>query len=311
MQKFLGLLFLLVLPGATLAQGTGPEIIARRNVIEGAADAVQSRFGIAVSGGNPVPGASSTLGMRLGKLPRISVALRGTAATAEMLSIRDRDDTGEIDFLLTSLNLDAAVGVFSGFSPLPTVGGVGSIDLIASAGTLFIPDEGGFRNEAKKSWAVGTRIGILRESFTAPGIAVTGMYRRIGDIQFGSRDFTQTDAWFVLDDLSALSVRGTIGKKLLGFGALAGVGFDRYSSDLSYGFTTGIDTERINVLPRDFDNHRTTIFGNLSYTLLVLSLNGEIGWQSGADTNIPVPGGGSAENPGAAWYGSLALRLSI
>ena len=38
----------------------------------------QQRVGMALAGGNPVPGASSTLGMRLGTLPRISVGVRTT-----------------------------------------------------------------------------------------------------------------------------------------------------------------------------------------------------------------------------------------
>lgn len=313
MRRIVVLLFLLATPAAVSAQLDLPY---QRNLVGAAVDVAQPRFGIALSGGNPVPGAASTLGMRLGKVPRVSVAIRGTTTSVEMPSIRRRTDNSEIDFLLSSLNVDAAVGVFSGFALLPTVGGVGSIDVLASAGALFIPDEGGFREDTKKSWAIGTRVGLLRESFTAPGVAVTGMYRRIGDIQFGDLDLTQTDAAFKLDDLSALTVRGTVGKKLFGFGAVAGLGYDRYSSDTEFRHLAdmgdGEPLNRVTWVPRQIENDRLTIFGNVSYTLLVLSLNGELGWQNGGDkfTNT-LPGGRSVDVEKSAWYGSLAIRLSI
>jgi len=313
MRNVLVSLLLLGVPAAASAQF---DIPLQRTLIGEAVDIIQPRFGIALSGGNPLPGAASTLGMRLGKVPRVSVALRGTATNAEMPSIRRRSDSGEVDFLLKSVNVDAAVGVFSGFGLLPTVGGFGSIDVIASAGALFIPDEGGFREDTKKSWAIGTRVGILRESFTLPGLAVTGMYRRIGDIQFGDLDLTQTDAAFTMDDLSALSVRGTVGKKLFGIGAVAGIGFDRYSSDTELRHMA-LEPDDETLVPvtwkrRSFENDRLTFFGNVSYTLLVLSLNGELGWQNGGDKfGGALPPGRSIDPEKSAWYGSLAFRLSI
>jgi hypothetical protein len=35
------------------------------------------------------------------------------------------------------------------------------------------------------AWALGARVGILRESFTAPGVSVSAMYRSIGSFSYG------------------------------------------------------------------------------------------------------------------------------
>src|SRR5688572_15746823 len=122
------------------------------------AEIISQRTGIALSGGNPLPGASSTLGLRLGALPRISAAARFTAARV----VLPAETTGESDDLSSiahSLNLDAAVGIFGGFSLVPTVGGFASIDLLGSYGKLSLSDDDGFADDPT-SWGAGVRVGI-------------------------------------------------------------------------------------------------------------------------------------------------------
>ena len=256
-----------------------------------AAEVAQVRSGIALSGGNPVMGASSTLGIRLGAIPRITVAGRFTAARLETQDVREPSQR-DINGFARSLNLDAAVGVFSGLSLLPTVGGFGSVDVLASFGRLTLPDE--FLQSDINSWGLGVRLGVLRESFTAPGVAVTGMYRRIGDIQHGST-FGPADGpgtHFILTDGSALSARATVGKRLLMLGAVAGVGYDRYSATAK-----AQDAQNFSITADDFTSSRTTVFGSLSWTMLILHVIGEGGIQQGGDEN--------------AFYGSFAVRLAL
>src|SRR5690606_2935207 len=99
--------------------------------------------------------------------------------------IRNHGLRGDGGRFIGSLALDGAAGVFRGFSPLPTVGGVGSLDVLAGIGLVFPPTGAGFRGGSKGTWALGARLGILRESFTFPGVSVTGMYRRFGRVQIG------------------------------------------------------------------------------------------------------------------------------
>ena len=258
----------------------------------GAAEIAQVRTGIGLTGGNPVLGASSTLGMRLRAIPRLTLAARMTGVQLNVPDVRARSSTGDVGNLPRSINLDAAVGVFSGLSLLPTVGGFGSIDILASYGQLSLPDE--YVQDNLQSWAVGVRVGILRESFTAPGVAVSGMYRRIDGQTFGSffAPSGGPGTYFVVRDSKVWSARATVGKRILMLGAVAGVGYDKY---------TGIgeiqNESSFHIESDDFNNGRTTLFANLSWTMLMLNFIAEGGVQQGGNANTN--------------YGSLAVRLAL
>ncbi|HSJ10798.1 MAG TPA: hypothetical protein VK928_12820, partial [Longimicrobiales bacterium] len=173
---------------ALRAQCTAASRDPVRAFCENVADAatmLQPRVGIALSGGNPVPGTASTLGMRLGSMPRISLTARVTAADVDLPAVERMTDSADVSFPVGSIAADVSVGLFSGVSLLPTVGGFGSIDLLGSVGIIPLPRGEGFDNSAPLTWAAGARVGILRESFTAPGVSVSMMYRRLGDVTFG------------------------------------------------------------------------------------------------------------------------------
>ena len=257
-----------------------------------AAELSQVRTGIGLSGGNPVLGASSTLGMRLRAVPRVTVAVRVTGVQLDVPDVTDPSQTGDVGNLARSLNFDAAVGVFSGLSLFPTVGGFGSVDLLASYGTLKLPEE--YAPESLNSWAVGARIGLLRESFTAPGIAVTGMYRSIDSQTFGSF-FGPADGpgtYFMVRDSRVWSARATVGKRILMLGAVAGVGYDKYTASGEVQ-----DASNFHVINDDFNTSRTTVFANVSWTMLLFNFIAEGGVQRGGPDNTN--------------YGSLAARLAL
>ena len=257
-----------------------------------AAELAQVRTGIGLAGGNPVAGASSTLGMRLGAIPRVTIAGRMTGVQLNVPNTTSANASNDLGNFPRSLNVDAAVGVYSGLSLLPTVGGFGSIDLVASYGSLGLPDE--FVQGSIQSWAVGVRLGILRESFTAPGVSITGMYRNIDDVQLGSTlgPADGPGTFFRLSDTKLWSARATVGKRILMLGATAGIGWDRFKSNAE-----AQDAGNFDVTADDFSNSRTTIFGNLSWTMLILNIVGEGGVQKGG--------------PDDTLYGSLAIRLAL
>lgn len=288
---------------------------ARRfcNLVSQAIEVVQAPLGLAVTGGNPVPGTASTLGMRLGTLPRFSVNARVTGVWTEIPDITDFNRSDEdIGIFLPSLNIDASFGLFSGLSLAPTVGGFGSVDLLASMGVIPLPTGDGFDNDSPFSWALGARVGILRESFTLPGISVSLMYRRLGDLDYGDPQLVDDDAFFDAD-LSIWSLRGAVSKRIAFLGATAGIGYDHYSSDLRYGFVNPASTgpSTFVLTDSDFENDRYSFFVNLSYTLLILHGVLELGWQqAGEEIRAPLPAG-TRFDPDGSFFGSLAIRLSI
>jgi len=290
-----------------------PDAVRFCNLVAQAIEIAQPVVGLAATGGNPVPGTASTLGMRLGALPRVSLAARATGVFADLPPILDFGDRGEIGVFVPSLAVDGAIGILSGLTLAPTVGGVGSLDGLLSVGVLPLPGgEDGFRDSP---WTVGAglRLGILRESFTVPGISITGMYRRVGGFTFGDRDLTMDDSFFDMS-MGIWSLRAAVGKRITFLGLTLGAAYDHYSSDVEYALRdpAGMAPGPIRISVDDFENDRFALFGNVSWTLLILSLVAEIGWQSGADAvPAPLPANIDFDAEGSRFFGSLALRLSI
>lgn len=283
-----------------------PTAVSECRLSAGAARMIQPRMAAALFGGNAVPGTASTLGMRLGSLPRMSLALRVTGAPAELPPITDRSEGDGERALLTGLAADAAVGVLTGFSPLPTVGGVLSLDLVARAALLPLPGSAGFHDGAAWGFAAGLRLGALRESFTLPGLSITGTYGRITGTAFGDPDTGTTDGFFdgAITDLQV----GVAATKRLGLvGVTAGAAYDRYSSDLALGFRDGLLGPRVEV-SGDAVHRRWSAYGNAAFTLLIFQASAELGWQ-----DAPVPDGipSSVELDPVGWFGGLSFRISI
>jgi hypothetical protein len=285
-----------------------------RTFCENVADAIvilQPRLGVALAGGNPVSGTASTLGMRIGTMPRVSIGLRVTAAEVDLPPVERLESSDDVRFPLGSIAADMSVGLFQGISLAPTVGGFGSVDLLASAGVLPLPYGEGFDDTAPLTWAVGTRVGILRESFTAPGVSLSAMYRRLGTVTWGTPTFQSgQDAFFQLDDYSVVSLRGVVGKRVLGVGLTAGAGWDSHSADVrgSVPDPVVLDTSRqIDFAARGLSDSRMSLFGNASFTLLIVNLAAEIGWQDGGT----APEGASDKLEERGLFGGLSVRLTF
>jgi hypothetical protein len=286
---------------------------AVRVLCENVADAtviLQPRASLALTGGNPVPGTASTLGMRLGSMPRTSLGLRVTAASVSLPPIERVDAEHNVNFPLGSINADASVGLYQGMALLPTVGGFGSVDLLGSVGIMPLPRGEGFDDSSPVSWALGARVGILRESFTAPGVSIDVMHRRIGNLAWGSPDLTEEDVYIRARRLHATSVRGVVGKRFFGFGISGGVAWDRSTSDVHATIRDAVvlDPGRvIEIHQQNLTTSRTSVFGNASLTLLILNLATEVGWQRGG---APLDSGTDRiQRPGI--FGGLAVRLAI
>jgi hypothetical protein len=298
---------------ALRAQCAAASRAAVQQFCENVADAtviLQPRLGIGFSGGNPVPGTPSTMGKRLGTVPRLSLGLRVTAAAVPLPPINRLADTANVTFPVGSINVDGSLGVFQGIALLPTVGGFGSLDLIGSVGVMPLPRGEGFDDSAPVSWMGGARIGLLRESFTAPGFSIDVMHRRMGAVAYGTAELAEEDAFLHLDRLRATSLRGTAGKRLLGYGLTGGVAWDRYAADVQARVRDATVLNPTNVLVLEqtsLTSSRTSIYGNVSLTILILNLATELGWQRGGS---PIEGASDRLGKGGL-FGGVAVRLAI
>lgn len=271
---------------------------------QGAAIA-QSRLALAASGGSPLLGNSSTLGMRTGTTPRVAAQVR---VSAVRLTMPRAGGAAGGSTLARSLDMDAAMGVLAGYSPAATIGGVGSVDLLASLGYLAEPG-GGFTGSSSTG-ALGARVGILRESFNVPGISLSAIYRRSGGTTFGSLDTGDV----ALDHINDVSLRATVGKRVFALGTEVGLGWDHTSSNATIaphcrGACTLVQE---NPLTGKLSQSRANGFVDLTWTSLVVNATLEVGWQrGGSPAALRPPTGFEDLVRRGAFFGSLGLRLTI
>jgi hypothetical protein len=271
----------------------------------GAARDLLGDVGLLAGPGAEIPGQASTLGRRLGGSPRLAPSLRVGGVSVSVPDLTDPTGASERSFFVPAVHGGLGLGVFDGFSLLPTVGGFLSLDLVGQASFLFFSEEDGTDGRVD-ALSIGARVGILRESFTLPGVTVSVARRFSGSLRLG--DTSASDLGELEIDPGITSLRATVGKDLFAFGVLAGIGWDDYSSDTMLrvgdgggGFVSSSGT---------VDASRTSYFLGLSRQLGVLSwISAEVGWARGFD---PVAlGGASSPDRGTTLFGSLALLLKL
>lgn len=287
---------------ATLCASAGTAGIGRCAEASVAARALRSQVGILAGLGSEIAGSASTLGRKFGTSLRIALSLRtGFARMALPDHTAPSYPAQKATFSVPTIHVGLAVGVFDGFSLQPTVGGFLSLDVMVQTSLVLLPRDSGFEDKVA-AFSYGLRVGIIKESFTLPGIAVSASRRSVGDIALGS--VVQGDAFQVRLDPTVTSLRATVGKDVLSVGVLAGVGWDSHGGGVTVG--TGDATATLD----DFGEDRMLYFGGASLNFLILQISAEGGWAAGF---APVTGYGPAPyDPGSGTYfGSVAFRLTL
>ena len=312
------------------------------NTVATTLSSVQPAIGIGFSGGNPTLGMGGTLGTRFGFMPRVAVTARANAGLTELPDIfgdfsPDLDNpSDQIEALPTTsvpvgaLQADVAVGVFNGITLVPMLGGLGSIDLLGSVAFVPVIDELGIE-EAIFSWGAGARVGILKGGLLAPGLSVSGMYRRLGEVQFG--EIEDGDPGEFATDLSTLSLRTALSKGFLMFDFAVGAGYDKYSSSTDFNFLIeyACDTAECaagkvdptqpftlsmedGALAGDIETAAWNVFGNVGMSFLLFSVVGEVGYQKATDilSGDDLQRAVTEEEIGEGkLFGSVGVRLTL
>ncbi len=289
------------------ASGGSAELLTSCQSAVLAAQAMRGGIAIADRMGASLSGSSSTIGKRLGSAPRVSVDVRLRMARFEMPDLLGGGTgaAGENVVEAYGVKTSVAFGVLDGVSLMPTVGGLLSLDLLASASLIFLGGSDGFLgNEGILS--VGGRLGIFRESFSLPGVTVSVMQ------SFGqSLDWTAGVNGSQIDtDMSATSVRAIIGKDFFTLAVSGGMGWnwDRGGMRVQVPDPTVPGGQGIGSM-NDLTTHRWVYFGGLSVTRLVFQFSVEGGWAGGYEVLAGYPG---AYDPGAVTpFVSVAGRLTI
>ena len=275
------------------------------NLAAAAVQLMQPRVGLALWGGNPVPGTASTVGLRRARTPRISAAARVRALRVTVPPLLDRTASRAEHGLVTSAALQSSFGLYHGFSPLPTVGGVLSVDALTRLAVARLPVGKGFESAAVWGWSAGVRLGLFRESFTLPGVSLTATYGRSSGVALGDAAGLTTDG-AAEGAVSVLGAALVASRRVLGLRLAGGLSWDRYASDVTLRYTgpaTGPGT-----LAGDAVLYRTAGFGSITWTRLIVHGSLEVGWQEAAPLP-PLPPDVAPIDPAGLWLG-LAIRVT-
>lgn len=258
----------------------------------GAAHILQGTLGLLAASGGPIPASPSTAGQRLEGSPRW-VLDAGVGVTRGNLPAGGGGETVSREHrraLLLAPRITVAAGLFDGFSPAPTVAGVGSLDLVGELRVLPIPGPDHLDGRAL-AWGVGARVGVIRESFSLPGVTLVAMHRRMGSI---THQGTSVDVTLGTGERVALrydvevaprvtSLRAVAGKDLWAVGVSGGVQWDRIRGDVRIPLTDLAGTPAGTLVPGTGERtgmpvDRTTWFVGVNRTWVVTQVTAEVGW---------------------------------
>lgn len=243
-----------------------------------AAHILQGGVGLLVGAGGALPVSPSTAGQRMEGAPRVVVDGGLNVGRVEHLDLLSSGSTARsTTSTLLAGRITATAGVFEGFSPAPTVGGMGSVDGVVTLRFVRFPSGAGFSGTSA-SVGAGARLGLLRESFSLPGVTLTALHHRPGTIRYGNLE--ESGRRVVLKP-RVTTARLEVGKDLLALGATGGVGFDRMSGRAR--IAVEANGEGANAGPVSMTQTRRFVFGGINYTWLVTQISGEVSWSPGQD----------------------------
>ena len=317
----------IVLAAGLLALATAPAIAQDARCTGAAAgteDACQKaldlfqymapQLGTVVAGGNATLGQGGTLG----GIGHFTIGIRANAIQGSLPNVEEHtpSPTGTQvtnyepkDQILGLPAVDAAVGIFKGI-PLGLTN-VGGIDLLLSA--WFIPDYSGegvevTADDGSLKIGYGARIGLLQESLLIPGVSATWMQRDLPVVSIVA-DAAGSQLAVNALDVQTTSWRIVASKSLpLLFGIAAGYGRDTYESSANItASSSGFDAGPFEVGQK---MTRTNMFANLSMSILLLKVVGEIGQVSGGEI-VTYNQFGDTPADDSRLYGSVGLRFGF
>ncbi len=269
------------------------------------------QLGLALTGGNPLPGSGGTLG----GFPHMALSVRGVAFQGDLPDVENFPDPSIAGVQSRNLptttkliglpNVDAAIGVFKGI-PLG-ITNVGGIDVLVNATYLPTIDGEGISIEPESNLKIGygARVGLLQESILVPGVSVTWVKRDLPTTTVtadaGSTSFTISDM-----TVKTTAIRAIVSKSFLVFGLAAGVGQDKYDQAATVS-ASGVPS----AVPVSQDLTRTNVFGNVSLNLPLLKLVGEVGQVSGGKALTHNSFDGDYDAAKSRTYFSAGLRLQF
>ncbi len=302
---------------------------------------VQPTVGVAFSGGAHTLGTATTLGLRLGAVPRLSVTARVNAALADVPDLlhgytpsfdgQELLPMGTVGVPVLAAQGDVVLGIFNGLSVAPFLRGFGAVDILGSVSFIPAVSRIGL-DDPVVTLGAGARVGILRQGLVMPGVSVSAMYRTmLSDVSFGELgpDPATGDPAEFTASLSSWSFRAGVSKGLLLFDLAAGAGYDIYTSDVDFDWRLHCPA---NVCGQEMTlstdggvqgRLRTSawnLYGNLGLNFLLVRVVGEVGYQLPNDiigvedlqaAGLPAQAPSVEDLTGGRFFLGFGVRLSL
>ncbi len=275
------------------------------------------QLGAAIAGGNATLGQ----GGAMGGFPHFSIGVRANAVMGTLPQVDQftQSVTGRRQQTLPTKDnqplpmpvVDAAIGLWSG---IPVgVTNVGGVDLLVNA--AYIPEINQNNLSVKVpngslKLGYGVRVGIIQESVTLPGVALTYLKRDLPTVTLegssGGNTFTVSDV-----SIGTTAYRLVASKHFVIFGLAAGVGQDTYDQSANVQATVNVLGQPYTSSPVPLSQKvtRTNMFADLSINLPIFKLIGEVGQVSGGSVSTYNSFAGKDANA-SRMYASAGLRLA-
>lgn len=274
-----------------------------------AARTIRSGVSLSAGYGSELPGSSNAIGRRKeGQVPARNLSFAFSSGFARIripslyIGSSNRDLSNVVN--VYGLNTTFTLGLFDGLAISPGVKGVFSMDVIGSASVQFFNWDSEQPIVVSGTGSAGVRIGLLRESFSFPGLTVSVVRQTGRDLDLDSSRKDRVD--LVVGNRST-RFRTTVGKDFSKLGILAGIGWN-YNSGLLQGTIPGMLARSAwTFSSKEAVDSQALYFTGLSFTDMVFQLSLELGLVEELDVPSNVYFG--YDSSSSVVFGRLAVRV--
>ena len=300
---------------------------------------VAPQVSVLMAGGN----ASPSIGGTLGGFPHFNIGVRVNAVQSVLprldqatpglgFSGAQASNIPVTDALLIMPQVDAQVGLFKGFKlglPIPFLGITNVLGVDALLSAAYLPSasaksggNGIALDGGQLAIGYGARLGLLEESFLAPGLAVSYMLRPTPEVTLDATRGGDT-LGVRRFKVSTGSLRVTISKTIpiIGVGLSAGIGQDVVDGSARLAVTATpvapLPTTRVRA---DYATTmesvtRRNVFVGASLKFLIVRLAAEVGYVSGGTNpravNAFLDGSDLARPMDGRRYATVTARIGL
>lgn len=248
-----------------------PSILAARTIRSGAI--------IASSYGSEMPGSSSAIGRTKNgqfRARNLSVAFSSGLVRVNLpnLDVVQFDPESSSGLNIYGFNTTFDLGLFDGLTISPGVRGVFSIDVLGSASMESFRWNPMYKRAKMGTGSLGIRIGLVRESFTLPGLTVS-VFKGKGTILELRSEID--DGIDLTVGNESMRFRTTMGKEFSKMGILGGVGWNNSNGLLKGNIPSMTSRFASTFSSKDLVDRQFLYFGGLSFTSMIFQLSMELG----------------------------------